>query len=427
MTVHKAKGLEFPVVILADITAKLAQREPDRFVDPESNLCVLKLGGWMPEQLRDHATLENQRDEAEGVRLAYVAATRARDLLVVPAVGDKPFDEGWLRPLIRAIYPPASRCRTQKPAPGCPTFKSKDSVVERPNGDPARPETVCPGLHEFGAKGEGAYSVTWWDPNALQLSADAPSGIRRPELITKEADPKVIADGLRVYKNWRASREAASKAGAEPSMLVQPATVWASVARTVPGRRSPFDLEQTGEGGRSAEPTSGDSRAALPDVEILPVDLPSDRPTGRRFGSLVHSVLSAVPLEANEGTIRGIAEVHGRILGASTEQIAAAPASVAAFLAHPVMARAREAAGRESSSLQRELPVTLRAESGELVDGTIDLAFEEESAIVLVDFKTDADLASLARYQRQLQAYGAAMQKVTGRQVRLASASSTAV
>ena len=33
MTVHGAKGLEFPVVILADLTANLAAREPDQFID----------------------------------------------------------------------------------------------------------------------------------------------------------------------------------------------------------------------------------------------------------------------------------------------------------------------------------------------------------------------------------------------------------
>ncbi len=33
MTVHGAKGLEFPVVILADLTANLAAKEPDQFVD----------------------------------------------------------------------------------------------------------------------------------------------------------------------------------------------------------------------------------------------------------------------------------------------------------------------------------------------------------------------------------------------------------
>ena len=37
--------------------------------------------------------------------MAYVAATRARDLLVIPAVGDGPYESGWVAPLNEAIYP----------------------------------------------------------------------------------------------------------------------------------------------------------------------------------------------------------------------------------------------------------------------------------------------------------------------------------
>ena len=106
MTVHKAKGLEFPVVILADITAKLAQAEPSRTIDLEQGLCALRLGGWSPHDLNVRRDLERERDRAEGERLAYVAATRARDLLVVPAVGDGPYDGGWVSPLSSALYPP---------------------------------------------------------------------------------------------------------------------------------------------------------------------------------------------------------------------------------------------------------------------------------------------------------------------------------
>ncbi len=44
MTVHKAKGLEFPVVILADMTAKLRSDRADRLIDRASNACYLRLG-----------------------------------------------------------------------------------------------------------------------------------------------------------------------------------------------------------------------------------------------------------------------------------------------------------------------------------------------------------------------------------------------
>ncbi|WP_158945332.1 exodeoxyribonuclease V subunit beta, partial [Granulicella sp. S190] len=47
MTVHKAKGLEFPVVILADMTTHATQRGGcDRYVDPTRLLCAQKLCTW---------------------------------------------------------------------------------------------------------------------------------------------------------------------------------------------------------------------------------------------------------------------------------------------------------------------------------------------------------------------------------------------
>ena len=51
--------------------------------------------------------MSRRRSSANGprvFRVADVAATRARDLLVVPVVGDEERD-GWLAPLNKAIYP----------------------------------------------------------------------------------------------------------------------------------------------------------------------------------------------------------------------------------------------------------------------------------------------------------------------------------
>ena len=120
MTVHKAKGLEFPVVVLADMTAKLRADRADRLIDRANNACYLRLGRWTPIELATHEALEVARDEAEGVRVAYVAATRARDLLVVPAVGDVAWDGGWTGPLNGAVHPSPSarRAATARTVPG---------------------------------------------------------------------------------------------------------------------------------------------------------------------------------------------------------------------------------------------------------------------------------------------------------------------
>src|SRR5437016_3954784 len=147
MTVHAAKGLEFPVVILADITANSAPREAGRHIDAGQNLCAVRIAGCAPWELIDHFDEEHDRDLAEGVRVAYVAATRARDLLVVPAGGDDTFNNGWVAALNKALYPAASKYRHSQAAPKCPPF-GEVTVLSRParcSGPIER--SIRPGLH----------------------------------------------------------------------------------------------------------------------------------------------------------------------------------------------------------------------------------------------------------------------------------------
>ena len=53
---------------------------------------------------------------------------------------------------------------------------------------------------------------------------------------------------------------------------------------------------------------------------------------------------------------------------------------------------------------------------GAILEGVLDLAFEEESGWTVVDFKTEAELTGpLARYRRQVSAYASVVERVTGR------------
>src|SRR4029077_530122 len=127
---------------------------------------------------------EIARDEAEGVRVAYVAATRARDLLVVPAVGDAEWEGGWMSPLNAAIYPPGDERRAPEPATGCPAFK-KDSVWRRPDNDPATRQTVCPGKYTFQPGGPLTAETIRLKPDPTNTQA-----IRlKPDLTSTQPDP----------------------------------------------------------------------------------------------------------------------------------------------------------------------------------------------------------------------------------------------
>jgi ATP-dependent exoDNAse (exonuclease V) beta subunit len=53
---------------------------------------------------------------------------------------------------------------------------------------------------------------------------------------------------------------------------------------------------------------------------------------------------------------------------------------------------------------------------GTLIEGVLDLAFDEADATVVVDFKTDHELvAGEPRYRAQLQQYLGAVSRATGR------------
>ena len=403
MTVHKAKGLEFPVVILADITARLTPLEAGRHIDNDRQLCALRIGGWSPHDLNENRGTELLREQREGERVAYVAATRARDLLVVPAIGDAPYTEGWVAPLNAAIYPAEDARRVQADAPGCPAFKSKDSVLMRPDGDPFTSLTVCPGEHEFGAA-DTAYSVTWWspEPSVLSLGAEASFGLRRDDLIVKDVAPDLLKAHLQTYRNWRAERDAAVAAASVPSIRILTAT----------------------EAAAGNEPMPGDAI----DVVVEAVTGAGERPGGARFGSLVHALLADIPLSPRlrSGQARGashdellskLADAHGRVLGAEPAEVLAAREAVTRVLSHPAILAAADAERR--GACYREVPVTWRLDSGALVEGTVDLAYASGGEMVVVDFKTDRELkGTLDRHRRQIQIYAAAIAAATGRATR---------
>jgi ATP-dependent exoDNAse (exonuclease V) beta subunit len=384
MTVHKAKGLEFPVVILADLTCKLARADAGRHLAPERGLCALRLGGWAPLELRNQQAIEVARDQAEGVRLAYVAATRARDLLVVPGIGDEPFAGGWTSPLDSAIYPPVARRKNQTLAPGCPPFK-KDSVLLRPDNDPASAETVTPGLHRF----DGSHEVVWWDPSSLRLGAEPPFGLRRQELIVRDVAPEVLHAGLIAYRRWCEAREAAILAGSKPSIDVRTATEWALRVEPAP--------------------------PATP-VEIIALDTDPLRPGGARYGTLVHAAIATAPLDADLPSITRIVETQGRILAATDHEVASAVQVMQAILAHDVFHRARAADRR--GALLRETPITM-AVDGVLIEGVADCVFEEDDGYLVIDFKTDQPSGErLEQYRRQVGLYADAVRRTSGKPAR---------
>ncbi|MGH9817768.1 MAG: PD-(D/E)XK nuclease family protein [Candidatus Acidiferrales bacterium] len=272
-------------------------------------------------------------------------------------------------------------------------FKSKDSVLVRPGGSAAGTSTVSPGLHvrRAGPSGPAEFSVVWWDPRALKLGAEAPLGIRRPELIVKDVAPDIVESGLAAYKSWREQRQQAVAAASHSSVAVRTVT-------------------------QSAKPAEASPDLKLPPVEIIELPRAANRPSGARFGALVHAVLASVPLDGDLSVIQRLATIHGRILGAPAEEITSASEIVQTALAHPLLNQAHNAA--QQARCRREVPIAWRDSNGLLIEGVVDLAFEQAEGWTVVDFKTDEEFrGNEPAYRRQVGMYASAIQAANGARV----------
>ena len=102
-TIHGSKGLEFPVVVLANLgipRKKVHEPIPDR----ANSLIHVRVKSdddeFFTPGYSEHSDHEDLHNDAEDVRLLYVAATRARDHLIVTYDAHSPRDNRRVPPPI---------------------------------------------------------------------------------------------------------------------------------------------------------------------------------------------------------------------------------------------------------------------------------------------------------------------------------------
>ncbi len=390
MSIHRAKGLEFPVCILAGCSRRFNRESPAVLLHPELGLGIRLRGengvryDTMP---REAAALELERGEmSEELRVLYVAMTRAKEkLILVDALKDAGKTLAKLAPRL----------------------------------------TDGPRIQPYAVRSAG--SISDW---LLLCALRHPDG--RPLRDLAGAPESVV---LPAKERWaiRVVRPQAEEEAAVPETLAPAAPDEALTARIA--ANLDFVYPYAGLNGVCAKVAASELAekpfAAKYAASSRPAFLSERGMTAAERGTALHAFLQSADYRR---AARDPQAELGRLCaeGFLTEAQARAVdlPRAQAFLSGPLAARiaASPHAEREfrfsveipAGRVDPSLPPALRDEPV-VLQGEADCVFEEAGGLVLVDYKTDRvkDPAALwARYREQLELYRFALERCTGKKVR---------
>jgi ATP-dependent helicase/nuclease subunit A len=407
LSVHKSKGLEFPVVFLAELESSFNHRDVQsdcladaddtlglQIIDPQSNTKVASLAHQVIAERKLSTSL------AEEMRILYVATTRAKDRLILTAsqkhttakrivsngflLGDKPIPDWQLRacrsPLEWVLY-------------GLSDQKVLHDAFET-------------GLSEEAAD-EDLFSFRLHGQAELKPLSEFVIGLKSGKSARRRESPQKV----------RADRK-------ESSLFAQikKSLSWSyrfSDAPLLPAKSSVTQLTHNND--EYVQRDYGRSLERRPAAVVTAEPDPSERFDARLIGTATHLVLSQLNITAPV-TTEAIAKTRARLVADGA--IAAAVAeridttSILDFFRSELAAWAFDA----SHTVWREWPFTFALPASELagtsdetvvVQGIIDLLVRTAEGLIVIDFKTDRIAAEQVEqraefYRRQLELYSRA-------------------
>ena len=403
MSIHKSKGLEFRVCIVADLNHRFNDSELNRklILHPELGI---GLQGRQPDTgftyptlchsaIRE-ASLRSERSEA--LRVLYVAMTRAKETLVLTAY-DAPSRNSDKDPLAASIRSASAKLYGENAVPPMEVLRCNSfyqwillAFLQHPDAallrarDAEGPVALLPVAHSEEAA-------------PVRFEIDDGAGAAETESEEETADAAALVADLKERMNWRYPHEALA---------------------TSLSKRSASHLAE--------KPFSTEFFA-----ESRPESLSRHGMTPAERGTCLHKFMQYADFSLAEHDPEAEKQRlvdRGFLLPDEAEVID--PEQVRAFFASTIAGRMKK-----SPRVLREQKFAILLPAGQfdetlsgadaseevLIQGIIDCAFEEEGSMVLLDYKTDRvkngdELAQ--RYRDQLDLYKAALEETLGMPVR---------
>ena len=405
MTIHKSKGLEFPIVILADCSKKFNETDLHRPVLLHEQLGIAMkcrdTGRGLEYDGADRMALSSrirQENVSEELRVLYVAMTRAKEKLILTASFDN------LEKTVRSWEVLAS----MNPIPPYALASARQystwigvTMLCHPSMHLLR--ALCVSPPEVRLPEDHSWTVQMIPYTQIGQELE-------PDVVDLES-PDLLADTVEV-----------------PELIPYPAEALASLPSklTATAIAAGFKAEEAGEGAVQPRRPSGSLRR--------PCFVRSERKmTPAEIGTAHHLFLQFCDFDrcAQPG---GCAQERDRlrdrhILRAEQADCISLPA-IERFFSSALFAQMKQ-----SGDYRREFKFSVLVPASEyfpeaaelpaeevLLQGVVDCMYETADGIVIVDFKTDRvrpgqETERAARYRPQLEAYRRAVQEVFGRPV----------
>lgn len=479
MSIHKSKGLEFPVVFVAgmskvfnnqDARSKLVIHPdlgigPD-YVDPDLRI---KSPTLLKKFIQKRIVLENLGEE---LRVLYVALTRAKEKLIltgyVPSVGDKLkkwsdtkdqtnrsllfqklagagnyFD--WVMPSLVRHKDCNSLLQQYNILPGVNLEPNKGRDVEA--NFEIKTIDVLRTVEEEVARQlvntDKKQKLLQWDTEqvydeTIREAIQEQLGFEYPFANEVKLHAKVTVSELKKLGQMIDDEESMQLFNSNDSKLVGELSLLQETSQIHDRMEEPIPLEY-----QEAEKEAVSGRENLSEDQIEDIDnellprfmLESVPVQGARRGTVYHKVLECIPI-LDEPTVTKIQEATWQLVEKTilTEEEAAVvnPYQIVAFMKSDI-AKRMERAGKQGkihreqqfvfSMKANEIRPDFMSEEPILVQGIIDCFFEEDGQIVIVDYKTDhipkenGEEILRSRYKVQLDYYQRAIEQTTGKKV----------
>ena len=430
MTIHKSKGLEFPVVFVSGLGKRFNMMDSNAQILVDSDMGIacdavfpergLKVPFLKKRLTRAHISSESIGEE---LRILYVALTRAKEKLIMTgSISDYPR-------LIAKLADAAARQEELLPLHDRSRAKNYlDFILPALAGHRCMDEIF---------REEGVFT------DSMPLLHDDPADfevrfVDAAEVVKEEAESlakdRIDLESLLGTDAGMAGGPALRKELEERFSYEYPFGRLSAIPEKVTvselKKRSYHEDEELESVLRPEEPV----------IPLVPKFMQEDKESAALYGSdrgtAYHRVMECLDysrISTDEDLRQQLAELEDQKKMSSSQISCIQIADIRTFLDSPL--GKRMAAGYAAGNLHREQPFMIAKKAAEidsswncdtdvLVQGVIDAYFREGDEIILVDYKTDRVRKSggeqklIALYHAQMEEYAEALERLTGKKVK---------